>query len=98
MKKYHSTDKLKNRKLNLVLGNTERGAVSNEAVFVKYYPDFKLSLGNLERKLKLLIFQTDTDCNNSGRLKSRVTRSRTEFCAEKVTDEMANFIPAQDSL
>ena len=52
MKKYHSRDKLQNRKLNLVLRNTERGAISNEAVFVKYYPDFKLSPGNLERKLK----------------------------------------------
>ena len=47
MKKYHSRDKLQNRKLNLVLRNTERGAV-----FIKYYPDFKLSPGNLERKLK----------------------------------------------
>ena len=28
---------------------------------------------------------------------SRVTRPRTESCAEKVTDEMANLIPAQDS-
>ena len=35
-----------------MLENTERGAVSNEAIFVKYYPDFKLSPGNLERKLK----------------------------------------------
>ena len=32
--------------------STERGAVSNEAVFVKYYPDFILSQGILERKLK----------------------------------------------
>ena len=55
MKKYHSRDKLQNRKLNLVLRNTERGAVSNEAVFVKYYPDFKLSPGNLERKLKFYL-------------------------------------------
>ena len=52
MKKYHSGEKLQNRELNHVLRNTEKGAVSNEAVFVKYYPDFKLSPGNLERKLK----------------------------------------------
>ena len=52
MKKYHSGEKLQNRELNLVLRSTKRGAVSNEAVFVKYYPDFKLSLGNLERKFK----------------------------------------------
>ena len=52
MKKYHSGEKLQNRELNLVLRNTERGAVSNEAVFVKYYPDFKLSSGNLEGNLK----------------------------------------------
>ena len=52
MKKYHSGEKLQNRKLNLVLRNTERGAVSNEPVFVRYYQDFKLSPGNLERKLK----------------------------------------------
>ena len=52
MKKYHSGEKLRNRKMNLVLRNTERGAVSDEAVFVKYYPDFKLSPGNLERKPK----------------------------------------------
>ena len=32
--------------------NCETGAVSNQAVFVKYYPDFKLSLGNLAKKLK----------------------------------------------
>ena len=29
MKKYHSGEKLQNRELNLVLKNTERGAVSN---------------------------------------------------------------------
>ena len=53
MKKYHSGEKLQNRELNLVIRNTERGAVSNEAVFVKYlYTDFKLSPGNLERKFK----------------------------------------------
>ena len=52
MKKYHSGKKLQNRELYLVLRNTERGAVSNEVVFIKYYPDFKLSPGNLERKLK----------------------------------------------
>ena len=52
MKKYHSGKKLQNRELHLLLRNTERGAVSNEAVFVKYCPDFKLSSGNLERKLK----------------------------------------------
>ena len=28
---------------------------------------------------------------------SLVTRPRTESCAEKVTDEIANLIPAQDS-
>ena len=61
MKKYHSRDKLQNRKLNLVLGNTERGAVSNEAVFVKYYPDFKLSPGNLERKLKFCFIDNILD-------------------------------------
>ena len=42
MKKYHSGEKLQNRELNLLLRNTERGAVFNEAVFVKYYPDFKI--------------------------------------------------------
>ena len=52
MKKYHYGEKLQNRKLNHVLRNTERRAVSNEAVFVKCCPDFKLSPGNLERKLK----------------------------------------------
>ena len=52
MKKYHSREKLQNRELHLVLRNTERGAVSNEAVFVKYYPDFKLSPENLERNIK----------------------------------------------
>ena len=53
MKKYHSGEKLQNRELNLVLRNTERGAVSDEAVFVKYYPDFKLPQEILkERKLK----------------------------------------------
>ena len=52
MKKYRSEEKLQNRELNLVIRNTERGAVSNVAVFVKYYPDFKLSPGNLERKPK----------------------------------------------
>ena len=52
MKKYHSGEKLQNRKLNHVLRNTERGAISNEVVFAKYYPDFKLSPGNLERKRK----------------------------------------------
>ena len=56
MNKYHSGGKLKNRELNLVLRNTERIAVSNEAVFVKYYPDFKLSPGNLERKLTYQAF------------------------------------------
>ena len=45
MKKYHSGEKLQNRELNLVLRNTERGAISNEVVFAKYYPDFKLSPG-----------------------------------------------------
>ena len=52
MKKYHSGEKLKNRELNLVLRNTEKRAVSDEAIFLKYYPDFKRSPGNLERKLK----------------------------------------------
>ena len=52
MKQYHSREKLQNRELNLLLRNTERGAVSNEAVFVKYYPDFKLSPGKLEMKVK----------------------------------------------
>ena len=52
MKKYYSGEKLQNRELDLVLRNTERRAVSNEAVFIKYYPDYKLSAGNLERKLK----------------------------------------------
>ena len=52
MKKYHSGEKLQNRELYLVLRNTERGAVSNEVVFVKYYPEFKLSQGNLEKQLK----------------------------------------------
>ena len=52
MKKYHFEEKLQHRELYLVLRNTERGAVSNEGVFVKYYPDFKLSSGNLEGKLK----------------------------------------------
>ena len=52
MKKYHSVEKLENPELNLVLRDIERGAVSNEAIFVKYYPDFKLFPGNLERKLK----------------------------------------------
>ena len=56
MKKYHSGEKLKNRELNLALRNTERIAISNEAVFVKYYPDFKLSPGNLERKLTEFYF------------------------------------------
>ena len=47
MKKYHSGEKSqKNRELNLVLRNADREAVSDEAVFVKYYPDFKLSPGN----------------------------------------------------
>ena len=54
MKIYRSGEKLQNRELlNLVLSNTERGTVSNEAVFVKYCPDFKVSSGNLERKLKV---------------------------------------------
>ena len=61
MKKYHSRDKLQNRKLNLVLRNTERGAVSNKAVFIKYYPDFKLSPGNLERKLKFYFIDNILD-------------------------------------
>ena len=52
MKKYHSGEKLKNREMNLVLGNTERTAVSDEATFIKYNSDFKRSPGNLERKLK----------------------------------------------
>ena len=52
MGKYHSGEKLQNCELNLVLRNTKRGAVSNEVVFVKYYPDFKLSPLKLERKLK----------------------------------------------
>ena len=52
MEKYHSGEKLQNRELNLALRNTERGAVSNEAVFVKYYLHFKLFPGKLERKLK----------------------------------------------
>ena len=54
MKKYRFGEKLQHRKLNLVLiktANCETGAVSNQAVFVKYYPDFKLSKGNLARKL-----------------------------------------------
>ena len=48
-------------RLNLVLRNTERGAVSNEAIFVKYYPDFKLSPGNLERKLKFYFIDNILD-------------------------------------
>ena len=52
MQKYHSGEKLQNRELNLVLRSTEIGAVSNEVVFVKYYTDFKLSLGNLELNRK----------------------------------------------
>ena len=52
MKKYHSGEKLQNRELNLVLRNTERGAVSNDQAFIKYYTDFKLSPGKLERKVK----------------------------------------------
>ena len=55
MKKYDSGEKLENHELNLVLRNTERGGVSNQAVFVKYCPDFKLSPGNLERKLKFYL-------------------------------------------
>ena len=61
MKKYHSGEKLQNRELNLVLKNTERGAVSNEAVFIKYYPDLKLPLGNLERKLKFYFIDNILD-------------------------------------
>ena len=61
MKKYHSREKLQNRELNLVLRNAGRGAVSNEAVFVKYYPDFKLSPENLERKLKFYFIDNILD-------------------------------------
>ena len=63
MKKYHSGEKLQNRELNLLLRNTKRGAVSNEAVFIKYvyYPDFKLSPGNLERKLKFYFIDNILD-------------------------------------
>ena len=61
MKKYHSGEKLQNRDLNLVLRNTERGAVSNEAVFVKHYSDFKLSPGNLKRKLKFYFIDNILD-------------------------------------
>ena len=61
MKKYHSGEKLKNRELNLVLRNTERRAVSDEPVFVKYYPDFKRSPGNLERKLKFYFIGNISD-------------------------------------
>ena len=61
MKKYHSRDNVQNHKLNLVHRNTERGAVSNEAVFVKYYLDFKLSPGNLEWKLKFYFIDTILD-------------------------------------
>ena len=61
MKKYHSGEKLLNRKLDLVLRNTVRGAVSNKAVFVKCYPDFKLSPGNLERKLKFYFLGNISD-------------------------------------
>ena len=43
---------VKNREMNLVLRNTERTAVSDEAAFVKYNSDFKRSPGTLERKLK----------------------------------------------
>ena len=54
MKIYRSGEKLQNRELlNLVLSNTERGAVSNKAVVIKYCPDFKVSPRNLERKLKV---------------------------------------------
>ena len=61
MKKYYSGEKLQNRELNLVLRNTERGAIFNEAVFIKYYPDFKLSPGNLERKLKFYFIDNILD-------------------------------------
>ena len=62
-----------------MLRNTERGTVSNEAIFVKYYPDFKLSPGNLERKLKFYFVDNILDTyryfNNSGRLKNNFPKS-----------------------
>ena len=77
MRKYHSGEKLQNRELNLVLGNTERRAVPNEAVFVKYYPDFKLCAGKLERKLKFYFIGNilDRDFTNSARLKNKFSKS-----------------------
>ena len=61
MKIYHSGEKLQNLELNLVLRNTERGAISDEAVFVKYYPYFKLFPLNLERKLKFYFIDNILD-------------------------------------
>ena len=61
MKKYHSGEKLQNRELYLVLRNTERGAVSNKVVFVKYYPEFKPSPGNLEKQLKFYFIGNISD-------------------------------------
>ena len=60
-----------------MLRDTERGAVSNEAIFVKYYPDFKLFQGNLERTLKFYFIgnSSDRDFNNSGRLKNKFSKS-----------------------
>ena len=42
MKKYHFGEKLQNRELNLVLRKTAIIVISNQAVFVKYCPDFKV--------------------------------------------------------
>ena len=61
MKKYNSGEVLKNRELNLVLRNTERRAVSDEAVFLKYSLDFERSPGNLERKLKFYFISNILD-------------------------------------
>ena len=61
MKKYHSGEKLQNRELNLVLRNTERRGVSNDQAFIKYYPDFKLSPGKLERKVKFYFIDNISD-------------------------------------
>ena len=64
MKKYHFGEKLQNRELNLVVRKTAiivGQDVSNQDMFVKYYPDFKLSPGNLAGKVKFYVIDNILD-------------------------------------
>ena len=53
MKKYDLGEKLQNRELNPALTKTATIVISNQPVFVKYCPDFKVFSQNHERNIKI---------------------------------------------